>query len=141
MIFYCISQYVSDSQVPLGVILKNEAHLGEMCNILGDLSKYVPSNCGYAEEHLSQVMHPSQCQIMQLLLFGDQLTVERARGAMVLRSLHEHAINRLEGFVPVIADWHARMTLVKVNCSTVRKLFIVLFAGCLGPIVFHKIFM
>jgi len=135
MLFYYISQCVSNSQVPLGVILKNEANLGEMCHIVGDLSKYVPSNCGYAEEH------PSQCQVMQLLLFGDQLTVERARGAMVLRSLHEHAINRLEGFVPVIADWHARMTLVKVNCSTVRKFFIVLFAGCLGPIVFHKIFM
>ena len=42
------------------------------------------------------------------------MTVERARGAMVLRSLHENAVNRLEGFVPAIADWHARMTLVKV---------------------------
>ena len=44
---------------------------------------------------------------MQLLLFGDQLTVEQARGTMVLRSLHENSVDRLEGFVPVVADWHA----------------------------------
>jgi len=75
-----------------------------MCHIVGELSKYVPSRCGDTEEH------PRQCK----LFFGDQLTAEQARGAMVLRSLHEHAIDRLEGFVPTIADWHARMTLVKV---------------------------
>ena len=80
-----------------------------MCHIVGDLSKYVPSN-----SHDNAEEHSRQCQVMQLLLFGDQLTVERARGAMVLRSLHENAIDRLEGFVPVVADWHARMTLVKV---------------------------
>jgi len=80
-----------------------------MCHIVGDLSQYVPSRSNNSTEE-----QPTQRQIMQLLFFGDQLTVERARGAMVLRSFHENAINRLEGFVPVVADWHARMTLVKV---------------------------
>jgi len=79
-----------------------------MCHILNDLSKYVPSAVSNDPEGGSRV------RIVQLLFFGDQLTVERARGAMVLRSLHENVINRLEGFVPAIADWHARMTLVKV---------------------------
>jgi len=31
-----------------------------------------------------------------------------------VKVLHEHAIDRLEGFVPAVADWHARMNLVKV---------------------------
>ena len=30
-------------QVPIGVSLKNEANLGDICHILNDLSKYVPS--------------------------------------------------------------------------------------------------
>ena len=41
---------------------------------------------------------------MQFLLYDDQLTVEHVRDAIVLRSLHEDDINRLEGFVPVVAD-------------------------------------
>lgn len=77
-----------------------------MCHILSDLSKYVPS----AEEGPST----TTTKVIQLLLFGDQLTVERTRGAKVLRSFHEGAINSLEGFVPAVADWHARTTLVKV---------------------------
>jgi len=91
-----------------GVTLKNEANLGDMCHILNDLSKYVSSAVSNDPEGGSRV------RIVQLLFFGDQLTLERARGAMVLRFLHENAINRLKGFVPAIANWHARMTLVKV---------------------------
>ena len=79
-----------------------------MCHIVSDLSKYVPS-VNDSEEESSAVT----TSVVQLLFFGDQLTVERARGAMVLRSLHEEAVDRLEGFVPAVADWHARMTL---NC-------------------------
>ena len=80
-----------------------------MCHIVGDLSKYVPSVNDSEEEPSA-----ATTSVVQLLFFGDQLTVERARGAMVLRSFHEEAVDRLEGFVPAVADWHARMTLVKV---------------------------
>ena len=89
--------------------MKNEANLGDMCHIVGDLSKYVPSVNSEEEPETSAT------KVVQLLFFGDQLTVERARGAMVLRSLHEEAVDRLEGFVPAVADWHTRMTLVKVS--------------------------
>jgi len=79
-----------------------------MCHILSDLSKYVTSvDCSSAEG--------PKTSVIQLLLFGDQLTVERARGARVLRSFHEEAINRPEGFIPAVADWHVRMTLVKFS--------------------------
>jgi len=79
-----------------------------MCQILDDLSKYVPSRVS------DEGFGSSRIRFVQLLMFGDQLTVERARGGMVLRSLHAEPMDRLEGFVPVVADWHARMTLVKV---------------------------
>jgi len=48
-----------------------------MCHILNDLSKYVPSAVSNDPEGGSRI------RIVQLLFFGDQLTVERARGAMV----------------------------------------------------------
>lgn len=104
-----------------------------MCHILSDLSKYVPSVS--AEEELG---NSSTSNVIQLLFFGDQLTVERARGAKILRSFHEGAISRLEGFVPAVADWHARMTLVKV--SNEFKQIIVSFpldVGCLGKAVLY----
>lgn len=50
----------------------------------------------------------------EILFGGDQLTIARARGAQVMRSTHDSAVCRLEGLVPVIEDWHTRMTMVKV---------------------------
>ena len=50
-------------------------------------------------------------KVVQVLLFGDQLTVERVHGAMSLRRSHK---NPLEGFVPAISDWHARVCLLEV---------------------------
>ena len=49
-----------------------------------------------------------------ILFGGDQLTVARARGAQILRHTHDGAVHQLSGLLPVIEDWHARMTLVKV---------------------------
>ncbi len=48
------------------------------------------------------------------LFGGDQLTVVRARGAIELHSLHAKAVDHLEGVMPVVEDWHVRMTLMKV---------------------------
>ena len=54
-------------------------------------------------------------RLYQLLFFVDQLMVARARGAAVLREPQNKRLDRLEGFVPAIADnWHARMCLVQV---------------------------
>jgi len=58
----------------------------------------------------------------QRLLFGYQVTVARIRGALVLRSTHFTAADSLQGFVPVVADWHARLCFV-----TVCNLFIIVF--------------
>ena len=49
-----------------------------------------------------------------LLLGGDQLTAARIRGAQVVAQTHKKCIDRFEGVVPVIEDWHCRLTLMKV---------------------------
>ena len=77
---------------------------------MGSLSQYVPQ-----EGNNSSNENSGYPRLVPLLFYGDQMTVERTRSAMVLQSFHNLSIDRLEGFVPAIADWHARKTLVKVN--------------------------
>ena len=43
------------------------------------------------------------------LLFGDQLTSARVRGATALRSFHKTSLDRLEGYMPITSDWRARL--------------------------------
>ena len=50
------------------------------------------------------------------ILFGeDQLTVSRMRGTQTLRDTQDKPVDRFEGILPVIEDWHARMALLKVR--------------------------
>ena len=48
-------------------------------------------------------------QIHSVLFGGDQLTVARTRGTQALRDTEETPVHRLEGIVPVVEDWHARV--------------------------------
>jgi len=102
-------------QVPLGVQFKNEAYLVDMSHIMASFNQYVP-----VEESVTAITLNGKeftydsSRLYQLLFFGDQLTVARARGAAVLREPQNKRLDRLEGFVPAIADWHARMCLVQV---------------------------
>lgn len=99
--------------------MKNEAKLSDMCHIMDGLSKYVPY-----EEETEKLMVGTEhfscdkSKVFQLLFFGDQLTIARARGALVLRSLHSTTLNRLKGFVPTIVDWHARQCFLSVSDIT-----------------------
>ena len=53
-------------------------------------------------------------KVIKILLGGDQLTVARAHGAKGMRVNHETAKSCLKGIIPVIEDWHTRLTLMKV---------------------------
>ena len=53
-------------------------------------------------------------KMIQLLLFGDQLTVARARSASMLRDPQLSKKDALKGCDPVISDWHARICLLEV---------------------------
>ncbi|XP_062512946.1 uncharacterized protein LOC134188769 isoform X2 [Corticium candelabrum] len=100
--------------VPLEVLLHNEIYLPEMCKILGSLQEYVPSR---VVNSTLDVGDKSLClknvDFLPILMGGDQLTAARARGAKSLRSSHDNAKGRLEGLLPVVEDWHARLTLAK----------------------------
>ena len=69
-------------QVPLGVILKNEANLGDMCHIVSSLSQYVlKEDSGNSNGNSDG---PRVAPLIPVWFYGDQLTVERTWGAMVL---------------------------------------------------------
>ena len=101
------------SQVPLGVILKNENKKSEMIDIMEELQQYVPAR-KIAEtedggmEH--EVVHP-------ILFGGDQLTAARARGSSELRINSDTPKGRLEALTPVAEDWHTTMTFLVVRWS------------------------
>ena len=93
----------------------NENKYDEMCQILINLQKrYCPT------------INVTESDIMtrfQILLDGDQLTVARARGAIRLRETHLPE-ERIDGFLPVITDWHARMTLVAVSDNCIHTVLV-----------------
>ena len=45
---------------------------------------------------------------------GDQLTVARIHRTQCLRESEDKRVDRYEGLAPVVENWHARMTLLKV---------------------------
>ena len=45
---------------------------------------------------------------------GDCLSVTRARGAQYIRRTSELAVHRLDVFLPVAEDWHAKLCLLEV---------------------------
>ena len=91
-----------------------------MADIIEDLHEnYVPTVMSedtiYLPDQTTRTLENPQFS-SKVLLGGDQLTAARVRGATTLRLSHQKASYRLEGVVPVVEDWHARMTLLKVSC-------------------------
>ncbi len=88
-----------------------------MANILGEFhSHYVPTKPSERSIVLPDGSTKSvdTTQFFSILFGGDQLTVARARGTAALRASHDGLVDRLEGIMPVVEDWHARLTLMKV---------------------------
>ena len=103
-------------QVPLGVLLRNENKIDEMVDILETLQKYVPMKrtteqfSVAGEKDVSvQVDH-----FLHLLFRGDQLTKARVKGSQGIRVNSSNGRDRLEGFVPAVEDWHAKVIFLKV---------------------------
>jgi len=97
------------------VEFKNEAYIVDMSQIMASFNKYVPVEESATTINVNGREHTfDSSRLHQLLFFGDQLTVARVRGAAVLREPEKKRLDKLAGFVPAIADWHARMCLVQV---------------------------
>lgn len=87
-----------------------------MTHILDDLSQYVPVHVASKTATVGdKSVDVDDSRMVQILLFGDQLTVARAKGAAKLRDDDTTALHRLEGCFPAVADWHARMCLMQVR--------------------------
>uniref|UniRef100_A0A1X7V3G2 DUF6589 domain-containing protein n=1 Tax=Amphimedon queenslandica TaxID=400682 RepID=A0A1X7V3G2_AMPQE len=52
------------------------------------------------------------CKSYNLLLGGDQLTVARSRSAISHVDNSDSPSANLTGLIPVIQDWHSKMTLL-----------------------------
>ena len=71
------------------------------------------------------------------LLGGDQLTVVRVRSTQALHDTLDSAVERYDGIVPVLEDWHARVILLQVCILKTYKMSIYSYslygAGCITP--------
>ena len=109
--------------------IKNENNLSDMCDIMGSFNPYIPAQISADVVTVNGKDHVyDSTKLMKILFFGDQLTAARARGAAILREPQKQKLDRLEGFIPAIADWHARMCLLQVcMLKKFSKLFCRLF--------------
>lgn len=99
------------------MILKNENKLDEMIDVMESLHKYVPTK---KTQHDFQLLsgEPFSLELHSfhsLLFGGDQLTAARIRGAQRLRSNSNDGTARLEGLVPIVENWHARVIFLEVS--------------------------
>jgi L1 cell adhesion molecule like protein len=88
-----------------------------MTHIMAHLQQYVPLNTQEDEE-----VDPMDGEAVKIfidnfhyvLFGGDQLTVERAFGAKNSKKNENRALEQLDGLLPVIEDWHAKVCMLKV---------------------------
>ena len=105
----------------MGVLLKNENVLNDMVDILDELHKYVPETTTMqtidvcTEGGGTRAVDVHVHSFSHIPFGGDQLTVARIRGSQRVQFNSENGDERLEGFIPVIEDWHTKMCFMEVN--------------------------
>lgn len=89
-----------------------------MASIMSHLQQYVPvqsKSCRIQDPESEKEMELFEDKFHYLLFGGDQLTVERATGSKEYSCSNEwRGLERLEGLIPVIEDWHAKVCFLKV---------------------------
>ena len=88
--------------------------------------KYVPTRAGTGTLMLpnDNSLDFYDTNFHEILLGDDQLTVARCCGAAAQRWNHNEPSDCLEGLIPVIVDWHARQTLLRVTYCLYSKLLV-----------------
>ena len=93
----------------MGILPLNENKSSEMVDIMSHLHQYVPMSQSHQDVAIpgtSQTVTVAKASVHQILIGGDQLTAVRARSALKAKANEDTPSLRLEGFVPVIEDWH-----------------------------------
>lgn len=113
--------------MPLGVIEENENKIDEMCKAMDKLHEYVPTKLVVVERMLEsgEVKRMEDYAMCKTLVDDDQLTVACVHGSAAARVDHQTKKDQLEGFVPVIEDWHAKQCLLMV--MSVQKFLHILY--------------
>ncbi len=91
-----------------------------MIDVLDTLHRYVPTKKTTHDFELASGKAYSLDihRFHHLLMGGDQLTVARVHGSQRLRSNSNDGTARLEGLVPVVEDWHARVCFLEVGSAS-----------------------
>ena len=102
--------------MPLGILLHNENKLDEMSHILHHYMQLFPTV--EADDFLilanGSKIPFDDTRFDTKLLGGDQLTVVRVRSTQALCDTLDSAVQRFDGIVPVVEDWHTRVILLQV---------------------------
>ena len=89
-----------------------------MVQILSHLHQYIPQ-VEYEVQHYVPEINESvlihKAKTHTVMLGGDQLSVVRTRSALKVKSNAETPSKRLEGIIPTVEDWHAKLTLFEVS--------------------------
>lgn len=92
----------------------------EMVHIIDHLHQYIPTKTKTQAIYVPATGDTEVIKLQSLhhlLLGGDQLTVERVKEAQTIRQNSYTATGRLEGFVPVTEDWHAKVCFLQLRMS------------------------
>ena len=88
-----------------------------MVEVLAHLHQYVPikeyTNDVYISS-INETVVEHRAKVRKILFGEDQLTAARARGAIKAMSNATTPAKRLEGIIPVVEDWHAKMSFLDV---------------------------
>ena len=109
------------SQVPLGVLLKNENKTGDMLDILKYLHQYVPTVHTTVDHMIDSIQVSETIKkaiYHRILLGGDQLTACRARSCQEAMRNADDPDWKVQGLIPVCEDWHTQVCLLKVKPIT-----------------------
>ena len=85
---------------------------------------------GHRQLPNGSVLDFEDARFFSILFGGDQLTVAQIRGTQIHRDTHDQRVDCFEGLVPVVNDWHSRMTLMKVSCIVIVHYYF-------SPSMFH----
>lgn len=105
----------------MGILLKSETNYEDMVSILEHLHQYVPTQTKEEDVEVPGLHEPVKVindQFHPIIFGGDQMTAVRARGAQRIRSNSDRAKDGLEGVVPVVEDWHAKVCILEVILLT-----------------------
>ena len=90
-----------------------------MVDIMVEHHKYVPvvtTSVNHFINSTGESVTLQNAKFSPIIMGGDHLTAERARGAIRIRMNSDTPVKQLQGLIPISEDWHAKLNMLEVNC-------------------------